>query len=151
MSCCALSRRTASVGKQGPLIKARTTLTQIKMVEFLDALRELGIIKRALEVVGIQHMTLWQAMHADESLAEQIRQAQEEGRAKRKDYLETLAYAMAPTNPTMVMFLLKREDPSYRESYNVNSTSQPTSYVVDLGLPDDTTPITDVTPAEILE
>ena len=37
----------------------------------------------------------------------------------------------------MVMFLLKREDPSYRESYNVHNTSTPTDYVIDLALPAD--------------
>jgi hypothetical protein len=34
------------------------------------------------------------------------------------------------------MFLLKKLDPSYRESYNVNTTNQPSNFVIDLGAAD---------------
>jgi hypothetical protein len=56
---------------------------------------------------------------------------------------------MAPTTPVMVMFLLKKLDPTYRESYNVHSTTGPNDYVIDLTA-DDPTPITDVTPKSVL-
>jgi hypothetical protein len=38
------------------------------------------------------------------------------------------------------MFLLKKLDPTYRESYSVSTSSTPTNYVIDLSLPagDDT-------------
>jgi hypothetical protein len=51
------------------------------------------------------------------------------------------------------MFLLKKLDPSYRESYNVTSSSTPTNYVIDLSLPtgDDTPHDADQSPAKILE
>jgi hypothetical protein len=65
-----------------------------------------------------------------------VRIAVERGREKRRDFLESLAYKMAPENPTMVMFLLKREDPSYRESYNVNTTNAPVNFIIDLGTAD---------------
>lgn len=131
--------------------EARGELTALKIQEFIDAIETLGIIRRACHAVGVSHSVVAQWMVKDKALAERIRHAQEVGRIHRKDYLESLAYDMAPTNPTMVMFLLKREDPSYRESYNVSTSSQPTNYVIDLGLPDDPTPIADVTPTHILE
>jgi hypothetical protein len=59
---------------------------------------------------------------------------------------------MAPENPVMVMFLLKREDPSYRESYNVHNTAVPTDYVIDLALPvDGEAHDADPATAEVLE
>jgi hypothetical protein len=52
----------------------------------------------------------------------------------------------------MVMFLLKREDPSYRESYNVHNTAVPTDYVIDLALPvDGEAHDADPATAEVLE
>jgi hypothetical protein len=113
---------------------ARAELTH-RVKEFLDALEALGILRHACDAVGIPERTVSNWMAKDPSLKERIAIAHDIGKAKRKDYLEALAYEMAPKNPTMVMFLLKREDPSYRESYNVNSTSQPTNYVIDLWTP----------------
>ena len=131
---------------------ARSEVSRLKIPEFLDALETLGIMQRALHVVGVDHRTVAQWIMHDDSMAERIRAAQLIGRGRRIDYLETMLYEhIEAKNLTAVIFALKREDPSYRESYNVNSTTQPTNYVIDLGLPDDPSPLTDVTPAEILE
>lgn len=131
---------------------ARSEVSLLKIPEFLDALETLGIMRRACEAVGVDHRTVAQWMMHDVSMAERIRAAQLIGRGRRIDYLETMLYEhIEAKNLTAVIFALKREDPSYRESYNVNSTSQPTNYVIDLGLPDDPTPIADVTPTHILE
>lgn len=131
---------------------ARSEVSRLKIPEFLDALETLGIMQRALHVVGVDHRTVAQWIMQDASIAERIRAAQLIGKGRRIDYLETMLYEhIEAKNLTAVIFALKREDPSYRESYNVNSTSQPTNYVIDLGLPDDPSPLTDVTPTEILE
>lgn len=131
---------------------ARSEVSRLKIPEFLDALETLGIMQRALHVVGVDHRTVAQWIMQDASIAERIRAAQLIGKGRRIDYLETMLYEhIQAKNLTAVIFALKREDPSYRESYNVNSTSQPTTYVIDLGLPDDPSPLTDVTPTEILE
>lgn len=130
----------------------RGELTALKIPEFLDALETLGMIHRASHAVGVDHRAIAQWMTKDPDLANRIKAAQEKGRARRIDYLEAKLYEHVDGgNLTAVIFALKREDPSYRESYNVSTSNQPTNYVIDLGLPDDPTPIADVTPAQILE
>ena len=111
----------------------RSRAVAIRATEVLDAIEELGFINKACEALGFDRKQLWRMIDRDPVFAEQVQRAVERGRVKRKDWLESLAYSMAPENPTMVMFLLKREDPSYRESYNVNTTAQPTNFVIDLG------------------
>jgi hypothetical protein len=130
----------------------KRTSVAIRATEVLDAIEELGILTRACEVMNFDRKQLWRMIDRDPAFAEQVKHAVERGRAKRKDWLETLAYSMAPDNPTMVMFLLKREDPSYRESYNVTTSTAPTDYIIDLSLPaDGETQHTDPAPAEVLE
>lgn len=131
---------------------ARREISRMKIPEFLDALAMLGIIHRACVEVGIDSRMVAQWIVEDPSLADKIRGAQFIGKGRRIDYLESMLYEhIDAKNLTAVIFALKREDPSYRDSYNVNTTSQPTNYVIDLGLPDDPSPVADVTPAQILE
>lgn len=131
---------------------ARREVSLIRLPEVIDAIEELGMIRRACEAVGFDRKSLHRIMESDPVVAEAVRGAVERGREKRRDYLESLAYSMAPDNPVMVMFLLKREDPSYRESYNVHNTSTPTDYVIDLALPaDGEAHDADPAPAEVLE
>jgi len=111
----------------------RSRAVAIRATEVLDAIEELGFINKACEALGFDRKQLWRMIDRDPVFAEQVQRAVERGRVKRRDWLESLAYSMAPENPTMVMFLLKREDPSYRESYNVNTTAQPTNFIIDLG------------------
>lgn len=132
--------------------KAEREVLMIRLPEVIDAIAELGVIRQACEAMGFERKTLYRLMGSDPAVAEAVRSAVERGREKRRDYLESIAYSMAPDNPVMVMFLLKREDPSYRESYNVHNTSTPTDYVIDLALPSDgEAHDTDAAPAEILE
>ena len=142
-----------NAGHRNVIVKneAVAALTEIKVKELLDAVETLGIVHHACQAVGVNNKVIYRQIAKDPTFAERLRAASAIGTARRRDYLESLAYKMATDNPTMVMFLLKREDPSYRESYNVNSTSQPTTYEIDLGLPENPTPIADVTPARILE
>ena len=142
-----------NAGHRNVIVKneAVNMLTDIKVKELLDAVETLGIVHHACQAVGVNNKVIYRQIAKDPTFADRLRAASAIGTARRRDYLESLAYKMATENPTMVMFLLKREDPSYRESYNVNSTSQPTTYEIDLGLPENPTPIADVTPAHILE
>lgn len=142
-----------NAGQRNIIVKneAVTALTDIKVKELLDAVETLGIVHHACQAVGVSNKVIYRQIVKDPTFADRLRAASAIGTARRRDYLESLAYSMATDNPTMVMFLLKREDPSYRESYNVNATSQPTTYEIDLGLPENPTPITDTTPARILE
>jgi len=123
----------------------------LRVEEFLDALERLGIINQACKAVGADNSMIYNQIVKDPTFADRLAEASARGKARRRDYLESLAYKIADEgNPTMVMFLLKREDPSYRESYNVNQTSQPTDYIIDLGLPENPAPLTDVTPTTLL-
>lgn len=130
----------------------RSRAVAIRATEVLDAIEELGFINKACEALGFDRKQLWRMIDRDPVFAEQVQRAVERGKVKRKDWLESLAYSMAPENPTMVMFLLKREDPSYRESYNVTTSSTPTDYVIDLSAPSESPALyADPTPAEVLE
>lgn len=130
----------------------RSRAVAIRATEVLDAIEELGFINKACEALGFDRKQLWRMIDRDPVFAEQVQRAVERGRVKRKDWLESLAYSMAPDNPTMVMFLLKREDPSYRESYNVTTSTTPTDYVIDLSAPSEGSALyADPTPAEVLE
>jgi hypothetical protein len=130
----------------------RSRAVAIRATEVLDAIEELGFINKACEALGFDRKQLWRMIDRDPVFAEQVQRAVERGRVKRKDWLESLAYSMAPENPTMVMFLLKREDPSYRESYNVTTSTTPTDYVIDLSAPSESPALyADPTPAEVLE
>jgi hypothetical protein len=130
----------------------RSRAVAIRATEVLDAIEELGFINKACEALGFDRKQLWRMIDRDPAFAEQVQRAVERGKVKRKDWLESLAYSMAPENPTMVMFLLKREDPSYRESYNVTTSSTPTDYVIDLSAPSESPALyADPAPAEVLE
>ena len=130
----------------------RSRAVAIRATEVLDAIEELGFINKACEALGFDRKQLWRMIDRDPVFAEQVQRAVERGKVKRKDWLESLAYSMAPDNPTMVMFLLKREDPSYRESYNVTTSTTPTDYVIDLSAPSESPALyADPAPAEVLE
>ena len=123
--------------------------TELRAEELLEAIAELGLIDPACKAVGYNRQVLYKQMDRNPELCAAVRHAQAIGREKRLDYLESLAFSMAPDNPTMVMFLLKKLDPSYRESYNVHSTSTPTDYVIDLTT-DDTPQLADEATEAIL-
>jgi hypothetical protein len=113
--------------------KPRSTAVAIRATELLDAIEQLGVITHACDALGFDKKQLYRMIDRDADFARLVQHAVERGKAKRRDWLESLAYQMAPDNPVMVMFLLKREDPSYRESYNVTTSTTPTNFIIDLG------------------
>jgi hypothetical protein len=124
-------------------------ITKLQQAEVLEAIERLGFMTDACKVCNINRRDLLRARDADPVFAAKVEEATRRGREVRQEFLESLAYSMAPTTPVMVMFLLKKLDPTYRESYNVHSTTGPNDYVIDLTA-DDPTPITDVTPKSVL-
>lgn len=106
---------------------------ELRADELLEAIAELGLIDPACRAVGYNRQSLYKQMDRNPELCAAVRHAQAIGREKRQDYLESLAYSMAEENPTMVMFLLKKLDPSYRESYHVSTSTQITDFTIDLG------------------
>jgi len=132
--------------------RADITVNHAKIEDLIEAVMQLGIIEHACKAVGLDRKAVWRLEKSNPTLGVRLMEARRIGVERRLEYLEALAYEMAPTNPTMVMFLLKKLDPSYRESYNVTSSTTPTNYVIDLSLPagDDTPHDADDRPAEIL-
>lgn len=132
--------------------RADITVNHAKIEDLIEAVMQLGIIEHACKAVGLDRKAVWRLEQSNPTLGARLMEARRVGVERRLEYLEALAYEMAPTNPTMVMFLLKKLDPSYRESYNVTSSTTPTNYVIDLSLPagDDTPHDADDRPAEIL-
>ena len=111
-------------------------ITKLQQAEVLEAIERLGFMTDACKVCNINRRDLLRARDADPVFAAKVEEATRRGREVRQEFLESLAYSMAPTTPVMVMFLLKKLDPTYRESYNVNTTNQPSNFVIDLGSAD---------------
>jgi len=132
--------------------RADITVNHAKIEDLIEAVMQLGIIEHACKAVGLDRKAVWRLEKSNPTLGARLMEARRVGVERRLEYLEALAYEMAPTNPTMVMFLLKKLDPSYRESYNVTSSTTPANYVIDLSLPagDDTPHDADDSPTEIL-
>lgn len=144
------TRRT----KAAPLTKAYNPalLTVAKSEDFLEAIAVLGFVDHACKLVGIDHKTITKLENADPLFKQKVATARAEGLAKRLEAVESVLYTMLPTTPVIAMFLAKKLDPSYRESYNVVNTQTPTNYVIDLSLPtgDDTPHDADQAPSKIL-
>ena len=133
--------------------RASITVNHAKTEDLIEAVAELGIIEHACKAVGLDRKAVWRMEKSDPTLGARLMEARRIGKERRLEYLEGLAYEMAPTNPTMVMFLLKKLDPSYRESYSVSTSSTPPNDVIDLSLPagDDTPHDADQSTSALLE
>ena len=135
------------------LVSEKPIFTQLQCEDLLEAVAELGVMHNALQAVGLDRKTVWRMEQADPTFAMRLREARIRGQENRIDYLEACLFKMAPTVPAAAMFLLKKLDPSYRESYNVTSSSTPTNYTIDLSLPagDDTPHDADQSTTTLLE
>lgn len=139
--------------KSKQLVIEKPIFTQLQCEDLIEAVAELGFISHAAIAVGLNKKTVWRMEQADPAFAMRLREARHRGLGNRIEYLEGCLFKMAPTIPVAAMFLLKKLDPSYRESYNVTSSSTPTNYTIDLSLPtgDDTPHDADQSPTKILE
>jgi len=135
-------------------LSERSTFTQLEYDDFIEAVSELGFVNKAAVAVGLDKKTVWRMEQADPTFAMRLREARQRGLGNLREHLEGLLVGMAEKgNAPAAMFLLKKLDPSYRESYNVTSSSTPTNYTIDLSLPtgDDTPHDADHSPTKILE
>jgi hypothetical protein len=134
-------------------LSERSTFTQLEYDDFIEAVSELGFVNKAAVAVGLDKKTVWRMEQADPTFAMRLREARQRGQENRLDYIEACLYKMAPTNVAAAIFLAKYLDPGYRENHNVNVSSTPTNYVIDLSLPtgDDTPHDADQSPTKILE
>jgi hypothetical protein len=127
--------------------------TEYAMIQFdqvKEAVRVTGSVYMALKVLEIDKGSWYRLMVRQPQLATELRAVQEQA---KDAYFLWLRYHLdehvEAKNLVATIFSIKREDPSYRESYNVTTSSTPTDYIIDLSS-DDTPQLADVTPARIL-
>jgi hypothetical protein len=135
-------------------LSERSTFTQLEYDDLIEAVQELGFVNKAAVAVGLDKKTVWRMEQADPTFAIRLREARQRGLGNLREHLEGLLVGMAEKgNAPAAMFLLKKLDPSYRENHNVNVSSTPTNYTIDLSLPtgDDTPHDADRSTATLLE
>lgn len=96
---------------------------------FLTAYAISGNITEASEAAGVNPRTVrrWRLEHAE--FAEAFVEAYAQSIERLEAELVRRIYA---GSDVLLMFRLKKLDPSYRESYNPAAVGRPTSYVIDL-------------------
>jgi len=135
------------------LVNEKPIFTQLQCEDLIEAVAELGVMHNALQAVGLDKKTVWRMEQADPTFAKRLTDARAKGKENRLDYVEACLYKMAPTNVAAAIFLAKYLDPGYRENHNVNVSSTPTNYTIDLSLPagDDTPHDADQSATTLLE
>ena len=132
--------------------KSILALNEIKVREVIMAVEELGTVKQACKAIDIHPRSLDHMLKIRPDLMAELKAAQERGKAKLLDRLEAIAIERAEAgSDILLMFMIKKLDPSYRESYHVTTSTAPTTYTIDLGLPDDTPQLKDAESGEVLE
>lgn len=116
---------------------------------FIDAYRQCGSMSQSCDIAGIDRSTVHRRAQAYPEFMAMLEEAREEA----TDRLEAICRKRAEANSdVLLMFLLKALKPEkYRDSYHVETSTKPTSYVIDLTPPSDPPSLTDVTPATLLE
>jgi len=128
-----------------------TEYSMIQVDEVKDAVMVLGSVRRALDTLGMDRGSWYRLMVRHPQLATELRAVQERARDARILWLEGhLDEHVEAKVLNAVFFALKKLDPSYRESYNVTTSSAPTDFIIDLSAPDDPAQFADVTPKGIL-
>lgn len=127
-------------------------VNELRFREVIAAVEVTGNIRKACEQLGMDRRMLHYFMKLRPDLEAELRIAHEVGKAHLQEELEALVLERARAgSDILLMFMLKKLDPSYRESYSVTTSSTPTTYVIDLGLPDDTPQLKDAESGEVLE
>lgn len=129
-----------------------STMNELRFREVIAAVEVTGNIRKACEQLGMDRRMLHYFMKLRPDLEAELRTAHEVGKAHLQEELEALVLERAKNgSDILLMFMLKKLDPSYRESYHVTTSSAPTTYVLDLGLPDDTPQLKDAESGEVLD
>lgn len=127
-------------------------VNELRVREVIAAVEVTGNIKKACAQVGMDRRMLHYFIKLRPDLEAELRHASEVGKAHLQEELEALVLERAKAgSDILLMFMLKKLDPSYRESYSVTTSSTPTTYTIDLGLPDDTPQLKDAESGEVLE
>ena len=126
-------------------------VNELRVREVIAAVEVTGNIKKACAQVGMDRRMLHYFIKLRPDLEAELRHASEIGKAHLQEELEALVLERAKAgSDILLMFMLKKLDPSYRESYHVTTSNAPTTYSIDLGLPDDTPQLKDAESGEIL-
>lgn len=127
-------------------------VNELRVREVIAAVEVTGNIKKACAQLGMDRRMLHYFIKLRPDLEAELRHASEVGKAHLQEELEALVLERARAgSDILLMFMLKKLDPSYRESYSVTTSSAPTTYTIDLGLPDDTPQLKDAESGEVLE
>ena len=145
-----MTERKSKPRARTPSPNPPTEYSMIIYDQVKEAVRVTGSVYLALKLLEVDKGSWYRLMVRQPQLASEIRAVQEQAKDAYWVWLRCeLDEHIAAKNLLAVMFSMKREDPSYRESYNVTTTNAPTDYIIDLSS-DDTPQLADVTPARIL-
>lgn len=109
-------------------------VNELRVREVIAAVEVTGNIKKACAQVGMDRRMLHYFIKLRPDLEAELRHASEVGKAHLQEELEALVLERAKAgSDILLMFMLKKLDPSYRESYHVTTTNQATNFVIDLG------------------
>ncbi len=145
-----MTERKSKPRARTPSPNPPTEYSMIMYDQVKEAVRMTGSTYLALKILEIDKGSWYRLMVRQPHLASEIRAVQEQGKDAYWLWLRgELDEHIAAKNLMALFFAMKKEDPSYRESYNVTTSSAPTDYTIDLST-DDTPQLADVTPARIL-
>lgn len=109
-------------------------VNELRFREVIAAVEVTGNIRKACEQLGMDRRMLHYFMKLRPDLEAELRIAHEVGKAHLQEELEALVLERARAgSDILLMFMLKKLDPSYRESYHVTTTNQATNFIIDLG------------------
>ena len=115
---------------------------------YLIALAQTGNVTLSAQMAGIARGTARERYDT----SPEFRKACDDAINQGIDILEAEARRRALAGSDLLLiFLLKANRPDkYRDNYHVTTSSAPTTYTIDLGLPDDTPQLKDAESGEIL-
>lgn len=118
--------------------KSITPLTEEKIRDLINTIEGVGTLTAACEYLKLDRGTVRSILNTRPDLAAEVAKARERGKAVLLDSLEQVAIERARDgSDVLLMFLIKKLDPSYRESYHVTNSTLPADFVIDLSIPDD--------------
>ena len=116
---------------------------------YLIALAQTSNVTLSAQMAGIARATVRERYDT----SPEFRKACDDAINQGVDILEAEARRRAMSGSDLLLiFLLKAHRPDkYRDNYHVTTSSAPTTYVIDLGLPDDTPQLKDAESGEVLD
>ena len=98
--------------------RRKSRLGKAKRDTFLRALMEVGTIRGAARAAEVDRSTVYETMRAEEAFHAAVAEAKQLGIEAAKDEVyERAMDRMDRASSTLLMFIIKQADPSYREGY----------------------------------